>query len=53
MFNTDKIVRAATAAVGALILTAVAVGAAAGPAGAYNNGPNLFAAAKVEGQANA
>jgi hypothetical protein len=32
MFNSDKILRAATAAVGALILTTVSVGAAVGPA---------------------
>ena len=54
MFTLDKIEfqRIATAAVAALVLTTVSVGAAVGPARALETNPVYASATPVGGQAN-
>jgi hypothetical protein len=53
MFDYDKIRESALAAVGAIILSATAVGAAVGPARAVETAPVQLAAAQISGQVNA
>jgi hypothetical protein len=52
MFNTD-FTRAALAALGALILTSTAVGAAVGPARLAETTPVVYAGAAPQGGVNA
>jgi hypothetical protein len=51
MFNTD-FQRVATAAIGALILTTVSVGAAVGPARSVETSPVVYAQSQVADRAN-
>jgi hypothetical protein len=51
MFETDKIKQAVVAALGAIILTSTAVGAAVGPARVAETTPVSLVAAQVSGQA--
>ena len=56
MFNIENIFRVATAAVGALVLTTVSVGAAVGPARMVETTPMVYAQtsqALASGQAHA
>ncbi len=50
MFNLDHILRVATAAVGALILTTISVGAAVGPARVIETTPLVYAQAQAVDQ---
>lgn len=52
MFDFDKLLRVATAAVGALVLTTVTVGAAVGPAEAGANNPFYYAQVQISDRAN-
>ncbi|HEV2748292.1 MAG TPA: hypothetical protein VGW34_13460 [Allosphingosinicella sp.] len=53
MSKIDSILRAATAAIGALVLTATMVGAAVGPARAVETAPLAYAQAQDADRANA
>jgi hypothetical protein len=53
MINMEKIAQTVTAALGALVLTVTAVGAAVGPARAVETAPVSLVAAPVSGQAAA
>ncbi|MDQ4086506.1 MAG: hypothetical protein M3177_00595 [Pseudomonadota bacterium] len=52
MFNYDQFVRVATAAVGALILSAISVGAAVGPGHSAATAATVYAMAPAGTQAN-
>ena len=52
MFNMDQALRVATAAVGALIFTTVAVGATVSPGHAAQTNPAVYAQANGAGHAN-
>jgi hypothetical protein len=52
MFDYDKIKESALAAVGAIILSATAVGAAVGPARAIETAPVVYAQLDTAGTAN-
>lgn len=51
MFDLDNLKQGVIAAIGAIILTATAVGAAVGPARAVETAPILVAAVQIDGVA--
>lgn len=52
MFNQDNIIKVATSALGALILSTTLVGAAVGPARAVETAPAAYAQAQASDQAH-
>ena len=48
MFSFEEIGKTAAAALGALLLSSIAIGAAIGPASAAGTAPSVFAAVKSE-----
>lgn len=51
MFDLDNLKQGVVAAIGALVLTATAVGAAVGPARVAETAPAQIAAAQIDGAA--